>query len=89
MKLLSATLHLHHELLSRYYGLPFIVPREGRFLARKQSALALPQLEPVLKRATAGKCWGNVIEIRLLQALAYCMLQEETQALDALWGFFL
>ena len=53
-------------------------------LATAQPAGALQRLEPVLQRATAGKRWGHVIEIRLLQALAYQMLQEETQALDAL-----
>jgi len=38
----------------------------------------------VLARATAGKRWGHVIEIRLLQALAHQMHQEEIQALFAL-----
>ena len=37
-----------------------------------------------LQRATTGQRWGHVIEIRLLQALAYHMLPQETQALDAL-----
>jgi len=54
------------------------------FLATRQPDLALQRLEPVLQRATRGKRWGHVIEIRLLQALAYQMLQEETQALSAL-----
>jgi LuxR family maltose regulon positive regulatory protein len=54
------------------------------FLATHQPDLALQRLEPVLQRATRGKRWGHVIEIRLLQALAYHMLQEETQALHAL-----
>jgi LuxR family maltose regulon positive regulatory protein len=53
-------------------------------LATNQPNLALQRLEPVLERATAGKRWRHVIEIRLLQALAYNMQQEETQALDAL-----
>jgi LuxR family maltose regulon positive regulatory protein len=53
-------------------------------LATAQPALALPRLEFALQRATAGKRWGNVIEIQLLQALAYQMLQEESQALDIL-----
>ena len=43
-------------------------------LAKQQPALALQRLEPVLQRATAGQRWGHVIEIRLLQALAYQML---------------
>jgi LuxR family maltose regulon positive regulatory protein len=38
----------------------------------------------VLQRATAGKRWGHVIEIRILQALAYQMHQEEMQALSTL-----
>jgi LuxR family maltose regulon positive regulatory protein len=54
------------------------------FLATRQSDLALQRLEPVLQRATRGKRWGHVIEMRLLQALAYHMLNQETQALDAL-----
>ncbi len=53
-------------------------------LARKQPTLGLQRLEPVLQRATAGKRWGNVIEVLLLQALAHDMQQEEMQALDAL-----
>jgi LuxR family maltose regulon positive regulatory protein len=75
--------------LREQHGTPFAREREEValvrvLLARKQSALALLRLEPVLKRATAGKRWGNVIEIRLLQALAYQMCQDETQALSAL-----
>jgi len=54
------------------------------FLATGQPVLALQRLEPVLQRATAGQRWGHVIEIRLLQALAYQMQQQEKQALDAL-----
>jgi LuxR family maltose regulon positive regulatory protein len=54
------------------------------FLATRQPDLVLQRLEPVLQRATIGKRWGHVIEIRLLQALAYQMLNQETQALDAL-----
>jgi LuxR family maltose regulon positive regulatory protein len=53
-------------------------------LATNQPVLALQRLEPVFTRATAGKRWGNAIEILLLQALAHDMQQEETQALDAL-----
>ena len=75
--------------LRERHGTPFAREREEValvrvLLARKQSALALQRLEPVLKRATAGKRWGNVIEILLLQALAYQMCQDETQALSAL-----
>jgi LuxR family maltose regulon positive regulatory protein len=46
--------------------------------------MALKLLEPVLVRATAGLRRGHIIEIRLLQARAYQIRQEETQALDAL-----
>ena len=60
------------------------VARARIFLAKDQPVLALQQLEPALQRATEGQHWGHVIEIRLLQALAYQMLQEETQALSAL-----
>ena len=53
-------------------------------LATAQPDGALQRLVPVLHRATEGQRWGHVIETRLLQALAYHMLQQETQALDAL-----
>ncbi len=53
-------------------------------LAKGQSDLALERLEPALQRATMGQRWGHVIEIRLLQAIAHQMRQEEIQALDAL-----
>ena|GEM_PF-1431262 len=53
-------------------------------LAKQQPNPALERLEPVLRRATTGQRWGHVIEMRLLQALAYRMSQQETQALDAL-----
>lgn len=70
-------------------GTPFAREREEVacarvFLATNQPDLALQRLEPVLKRATTGKRWGHVIEIRLLQALAYQMCQEEAKALNVL-----
>jgi LuxR family transcriptional regulator, maltose regulon positive regulatory protein len=70
-------------------GTPFAREREEVarvrvLLAKNQPDLALQRLEPVLQRATAGKRWGHVIEIRLLQALAHQMCQEETKALDVL-----
>src|SRR5260370_28623392 len=70
-------------------GPPFELEREEVacvrvLLAKKQPNLALQRLEPVLQRAAAGKRWGHVIEIRLLQALAHQMCQREMQALDAL-----
>ena len=53
-------------------------------LATDQPTLALQRLEPVLQRATTGLRWGHVIEIQLLQALAYHILQQEAQALATL-----
>jgi LuxR family maltose regulon positive regulatory protein len=53
-------------------------------LATLQPTGALQRLEPVLQRAVAGQRWGHVIEIRMLQALAYQMLHQETQALSTL-----
>lgn len=60
------------------------VARARILFATAQLTLTLQRLEPVLQRATAGKRWGHVIETRLLQALAYQMCQEDTQALEAL-----
>jgi len=70
-------------------GTPFAREREDVacarvLLANKRPAEALQRLEPMLQRATAGKRWGHVIEIRLLQSLAYDMQQQKVQALDAL-----
>jgi LuxR family maltose regulon positive regulatory protein len=71
------------------HGTPFAREREEVacariLLAKDQPALALPRLEPMLQRARAGQRWGHVIEIRLLQARARQMCQQETQALEAL-----
>jgi LuxR family maltose regulon positive regulatory protein len=68
---------------------PFTLERQEvarvRFLlARAQPAEALQRLEPVLERATTGQRWNHVIEVRLLQALAYQMCRLEKQALSAL-----
>jgi LuxR family maltose regulon positive regulatory protein len=60
------------------------VARARILLATDQPTTTLQRLEPVLQRATAGQRWGHVIEIRLLQALAYHRLHEEPQALAAL-----
>ncbi|HEX3643946.1 MAG TPA: LuxR C-terminal-related transcriptional regulator, partial [Ktedonobacteraceae bacterium] len=82
--------HWAQELdLEKRSGTPFIHEREDVacvrvLLANKQPDLALQRLGPVLQRATAGKRWGHVIEVRLLQALAHQMCQKEIQALDAL-----
>jgi len=75
--------------LREQHGTLFAHEREevacGRvLLAQKQPALALQRLEPALQRATTGQRWGHVIEIRLLQALAYQMHKQETQALNVL-----
>jgi len=75
--------------LGQQQGTPFACEREEVawvriLLATNQPTPALLRLETVLKRATIGKRWGHVIEIQLLQALAYQMCREETQALDAL-----
>ncbi len=73
----------------RRHSNPYVYEREEVacvrvLLAEHQPKLALQRLEPVLQRATAGQRWGHVIEMQLLQAQAYQMLQEETQALSAL-----
>ncbi|HWS82733.1 MAG TPA: LuxR C-terminal-related transcriptional regulator, partial [Ktedonobacteraceae bacterium] len=75
--------------LAERRGFPFVHEREEVacarvLLAQAKSHGTLQRLEPILQRATAGQRWGHVIEIRLLQALAYQMHQQETQALDAL-----
>ncbi len=71
------------------HGTPFAREREEVactrvLLAQAQPQLALQRLEPMLERATAGKRWGHVIEMQLLQALAHQMCQQETQALEVL-----
>ncbi len=68
---------------------PFVREREEAalvrvLLARHQPNPALERLELVLQRATTGQRWRHVIEMRLLQALAHQMCQNEKQALDAL-----
>jgi len=71
------------------HGTPFAREREEVactrvLLAQARPHLALQRLEPVIERATASQRWGHVIEMRLLQALAHHMCQQETQALGAL-----
>ncbi len=75
--------------LRERHGTLFAHEREevacGRvLLAQNQPTLALQRLESVLQRATTGQRWGHVIEMRLLQALAHQMCQQEIQALGAL-----
>src|SRR5947208_8268734 len=84
-----ATVWLEQLDLREHHGTLFAREREevacGRvLLAQKQPVLALQRLSPVLQRAVKGQRWGHVIEIRILQALAYQMCQEEMQALDVL-----
>jgi LuxR family transcriptional regulator, maltose regulon positive regulatory protein len=71
------------------HGTPFVRERQEVacarvLLAQAKPDVALQRLSPVLQRATAGSRWGHVIEIWILQALAYQMCQQERQALDAL-----
>jgi LuxR family maltose regulon positive regulatory protein len=75
--------------LEERHGTPFAREREEVacariLLATAQPTLALERLEPVLVRATTARRWRHVIEILLLQALAYQMHQQETLALSAL-----
>ncbi len=61
-----------------------IVASVRLLLAKAQPALALERLSPLLRNATIGHRWGHVIEILLLQALAYQMNHEESRALSVL-----
>src|SRR5262249_40927822 len=75
--------------LAVQHGTPFTSEREEVarvriLLATAEPTAALQRLQPVLERATAGQRWNHVIEIRLLQALAYQMCHEEMQALSVL-----
>jgi LuxR family transcriptional regulator, maltose regulon positive regulatory protein len=53
-------------------------------LAQHLPERALERLRPVLLRATEGKRWSYVIEMLLLQTLAYHMQQQEQEAFDSL-----
>jgi LuxR family maltose regulon positive regulatory protein len=53
-------------------------------LSQQQPDAALERLAPLLEVATKNERWENVIEMRLLEALAHCMGQEEQAALAAL-----
>jgi ATP-dependent transcriptional regulator len=71
------------------YGSPFALEREEVarvriLLATHQPELALTRLKPVLLRATAGKRWNHVVEMRLLQTLALQMCHQEPRALQIL-----
>jgi LuxR family maltose regulon positive regulatory protein len=68
---------------------PLAAEREEVALARvcllqQQPAEALTRLERVVEQATAQQRWSQVIEARLLQALAYQVNQQEHEALSAL-----
>lgn len=72
-----------------WYGNPFTREREEIanarvFLAKRLPHLVLQCLEPVLERVTVGQRWGHIIEVRILQALAYQMCHEEMLALSTL-----
>ncbi len=54
------------------------------WLLQQQPEEALTRLVRVLERATAQQRWNQVIEARLLQALAYQVNQQEHEALPAL-----
>jgi LuxR family maltose regulon positive regulatory protein len=60
------------------------VARVRLLLATSQPIAALQRLEPVLERATAGQRWKHVLEVHLLQALAYQICGQKEQALPAL-----
>ena len=60
------------------------VARARILLASKQHAQALELLEPLLVTAQKQERWSHVIEMLLLQALAYQLADEEPQALSAL-----
>ncbi len=53
-------------------------------LAQDRPAKARTRVTPLLERATQQERWGNVIELRLLQAEAQSLLHEEQEALAAL-----
>jgi LuxR family maltose regulon positive regulatory protein len=53
-------------------------------LAQTRPAIALQRLEPLLERASKAQHWGLVIEMYLLQALAYQMCHQGAQALTVL-----
>jgi LuxR family maltose regulon positive regulatory protein len=80
---LDRAMHWVQELdMGTRHGTPLAHEREEVacarfFLATAQPTVALKRLEPVLVRATAGQRWGHVIEIRILQALAYQMYHYE------------
>jgi LuxR family transcriptional regulator, maltose regulon positive regulatory protein len=60
------------------------VARVRIFLAQHQPMQALERLDSILQRAATGQRWGHVIEMRILQALAYQMDDQVPQALAAL-----
>jgi LuxR family maltose regulon positive regulatory protein len=53
-------------------------------LAQKRSIEALKRLAPLLEQASRQQRWGHVIEMRLLEALAYRMDHQEQAALASL-----
>ncbi|HTK08557.1 MAG TPA: LuxR C-terminal-related transcriptional regulator [Ktedonobacteraceae bacterium] len=53
-------------------------------LAQQQAEQALERLDAVLQRASAGKRWNHVLEIKLLQVSAYGIASQEQKALRLL-----
>jgi len=53
-------------------------------LAEHRNAEALMRLFPLLEAATKQERWGNVIQLLILQTLAYLRYQQEKEALAAL-----
>jgi LuxR family maltose regulon positive regulatory protein len=60
------------------------VARARILLAQKRSALALSLLEPLQGIAEKQERWSHVIEMKVLQALAYQMQRQEQEARSAL-----
>jgi LuxR family maltose regulon positive regulatory protein len=60
------------------------VARVRILLARQMPAEALALLEPLLSRAEQQERWSHVIEMKVLQALAHALRDEEQEALTVL-----
>src|SRR4029077_15479542 len=60
------------------------VARVRILLAQKMPAEALSLLEPIQESAEQQKRWSHVIEMKVLQALAYHMCHEDQEAFSIL-----
>jgi LuxR family transcriptional regulator, maltose regulon positive regulatory protein len=70
-------------------GTPFAYERSAVacvrvLLAQRQPDRALEQLTPLVQRATSAQRWDHVLEMWLLQTMAYQMLGKEKEALETL-----